>query len=788
MVKHRNIDFFRRYDFLSIRLHFPVEEIGLKKKSEQTICVFRSAWAVACTMGHSYVGTEHLLIGIAMTPCPARRQLERQGLSAQELFGHLLRQHGRGSVCKYLAQGLSERARRCILLAANEERPVQPEGLLRAMLRDGGNGASTLLAGCRIDADLLFTNLYEGQSARKEQTMQNSRLLDQFGVDLVATASSAGRIIGRQKEIETVLRILSRKQKNNPALIGQPGVGKTAVVEGVAQAIAAGAVPDCLRDKHLYMLDIASLIAGTKYRGEFEERIRDILIEVRRAGNIILFIDEMHTLVGAGAAEGAIDAANLLKPALGRGELQLIGATTLTEYRKHIEKDAALERRFRAVQVAEPSKAEAREILEGLRSMLETHHHLPISDSAIDAAIELSCRYLTDKYLPDKALDLLDEGAACAAMRRNLLCPPDTARELENALHEAVRDGRYEQAAKLRDDLSRLNRAPACLQTVDASDIMAVVSSRTGIPLGTISRSEKQQLLQLETTLCKRIVGQDSAVRAVAEAVRRGRSGLSEGKRPIAAMLFTGPTGVGKTELCKALAEAVYGDEKSLIRIDMSEYMEKFSVSRLIGAPPGYVGHGEGGQLSEQVRRKPYSLVLLDELEKAHPDICGLLLQILEDGILTDSEGRQVDFRNTLLVMTSNLGSASAKRGALGFEASLEDLHLQTLREHFSPELLGRIDCIAVFRPLGQPELEKIAKMQLSSLQERGEKLHLKLSYAPEVAACLAKKCLGKGSGARTLRHLLHKELEAPLAARLLSESRELSVSVQVKDGNLLLS
>ena len=788
MVKHRNIDFFRRYDFLSIRLHFPVEEIGLKKKSEQTICVFRSAWAVACTMGHSYVGTEHLLIGIAMTPCPARRQLERQGLSAQELFGRLLRQHGRGSVCKYLAQGLSERARRCILLAADEERPVQPEGLLRAMLRDGGNGASTLLAGCRIDADLLFTNLYEGQSARKEQTMQNSRLLDQFGVDLVATASSAGRIIGRQKEIETVLRILSRKQKNNPALIGQPGVGKTAVVEGVAQAIAAGAVPDCLRDKHLYMLDIASLIAGTKYRGEFEERIRDILIEVRRAGNIILFIDEMHTLVGAGAAEGAIDAANLLKPALGRGELQLIGATTLTEYRKHIEKDAALERRFRAVQVAEPSKAEAREILEGLRSMLEAHHHLPISNSAIDAAIELSCRYLTDKYLPDKALDLLDEGAACAAMRRNLLCPPDTARELENALHEAVRDGRYEQAAKLRDDLSRLNRAPACLQTVDASDIMAVVSSRTGIPLGTISRSEKQQLLQLETTLCKRIVGQDSAVRAVAEAVRRGRSGLSEGKRPIAAMLFTGPTGVGKTELCKALAEAVYGDEKSLIRIDMSEYMEKFSVSRLIGAPPGYVGHGEGGQLSEQVRRKPYSLVLLDELEKAHPDICGLLLQILEDGILTDSEGRQVDFRNTLLVMTSNLGSASAKRGALGFEASLEDLHLQTLREHFSPELLGRIDCIAVFRPLGQPELEKIAKMQLSSLQERGEKLHLKLSYAPEVAACLARKCLGKGSGARTLRHLLHKELEAPLAARLLSENQELSVSVQVKDGNLLLS
>lgn len=760
----------------------------MKKSNSQTEAVLRSALAAACAMGHSYVGTEHLLIGISMTPCPACVQLSRQGLRSPELFGRLLRLNGRGCSSDRLAQGFSDRARQCIALAAGEERPIRPETLLRAMLRDRENGACTLLAGCRIDADLLFTNLYEGQSARKEQTMQNSRLLDQFGVDLVAQAESAGRIIGRQEEIETVLQILSRKQKNNPALIGQPGVGKTAVVEGVAQAIASGAVPECLCQKRIYMLDVASLIAGTKYRGEFEERIRDILIEVRRAGNIILFLDEMHTMVGAGAAEGAIDAANLLKPALGRGELQLIGATTLTEYRKHIEKDAALERRFRAVQISEPSKQEAREILEGLRPGLEAHHRLPISDSAITAAIDLSCRYLTDKYLPDKALDLLDEGAACAAMRRSLLCPPDTARELESALHEAVREGRYEQAAKLRDDLSRLSRAPACLQTVDAADIMTVISKRTGIPLGTISRSEKQQLLQLESTLSKRIIGQAHAVRAVAEAVRRGRSGLAESGRPVAAMLFTGPTGVGKTELCKALAEAVYGDEKSMIRIDMSEYMEKFSVSRLIGAPPGYVGHGEGGQLSEQVRRKPYSLVLLDELEKAHPDICGLLLQILEDGILTDSEGRQVDFRNTLLVMTSNLGSAASKRGALGFEASVEDAQLKVLRERFSPEFLGRIDCIAAFRPLGAPELEQIAKMQLSSLRERGEKLHMKLSYMPEVAAYFAKKSIGSGSGARALRHLLHRELEAPLAARLLSENADLSIRVSVENGCLAFS
>lgn len=785
MEKHRNVEFFAGMNFLRRGKTFPWRNRRMKKQDLKTVRVLRCAFAVSAAMGHSDVGTEHLLLGIAMTPCPARTQLGRQGVQSRELIRRLLDLRGCGCISSRLPQGLSERARQSIACASQEEHPVRPEALLRAMLRDQGSGACALLAGCRIDADLLFTNLYEGQSTRKEQAMQNSGLLDQFGTDLVA--NTPPHIIGRQKEIETVLRILSRRQKNNPALIGEPGVGKTAVVEGVAQAIAEGNVPECLRGKRLYMLDIASLIAGTKYRGEFEERIRDILAEVRRARNIILFIDEMHTLVGAGAAEGAIDAANLLKPALGRGELQMIGATTLTEYRKHIEKDAALERRFRAVQVAEPSKAEAKAILEGLRPALEAHHRLPISDSAVQAAIDLSCRYLTDKFLPDKALDLLDEGAACAAMRRSRLCPPDTARELENALHDAVAEGRYEQAAKLRDDLCRLSRVPDCLQAVDAADIMAVVSGRTGIPLGTLSRSEKQQLLSLEATLSGRIVGQDSAVKAAADAVRRGRSGLSEGKRPIAAMLFTGPTGVGKTALCKALAEAVYGDEKSMIRVDMSEYMEKYSVSRLIGAPPGYVGHGEGGLLSEQVRRKPYSLVLLDELEKAHPDICSLLLQILEDGILTDSEGRQVDFRNTLLVMTSNLGGTDAKRGALGFEASADDAQYRMLREHFSPELLGRIDCIAAFRPLGQAELEKIAQMQLSSLRERGEKLHLKLNIKPEAAVWLAGKCAGAPSGARALRHLLSRQVEAPLAARLLSQPPAEELTLCVQSGELIL-
>lgn len=758
------------------------------RENEQTRQILRRAWGLACFLGHSCVGTEHLLIAIALTPAsPACRALSWQAVSAWELLGQLVQAVGRGMPTERLVQGLSPKARRAVAVAAAEKMPVTPETLLSAMLRDEACGASRLLSRCAVSADVLFTDLYLGQSARKEQAMPNTRLLDQFGVDLVERADKSERIIGRQREIETVLQILSRKHKNNPALIGEPGVGKTAIVEGVAQYIAAGRVPEPLRGKRLFALDMASVIAGTKYRGEFEERVRDIVAEVRRVQNVILFIDEMHTLVGAGAAEGAIDAANLLKPALGRGELQLIGATTLSEYRKFIEKDAALERRFRPVQVREPSREETRDILEGLREGLEAHHRITITAEALDAAVELSCRYLTDKFLPDKAVDLLDEGAACASMARTLGCSTDTAQEMEQSLRDAVRAGQYEEAAKLRDRLQKLRKSPAAPRMVRAQDIAAAVSNRTGIPVGAVSLTEKQRLRTLEATLRNRVIGQEAAVRAAAEAVRRGRSGIAEQKRPVAAMLFTGPTGVGKTELCKALAEAVYGSESAMIRVDMSEYMEKFSVSRLIGAPPGYVGHDEGGELSERVRRRPYSLVLLDELEKAHPDVCGLLLQIMEDGILTDSNGRCVDFKNTLLVMTSNLGSEYAGRAALGFGAPAEDMTARALQEHFPPEFLGRIDCIATFRSLGEAELTKIAEKQLDALCQRAAARKLQLSYPSDLSAFLAKRCLGKRSGARELRRLIQSELEAPLAQALLSEQPKKEVAVLLRGNAIAL-
>ncbi len=738
--------------------------MGPKEEKEW---ILRQAYALACLLGHSALGTSHLLIAAASRGGPA---WNRQSITPQELLGQLLFHRGRGRPQRALAYGLTPRAKRA--LRSKEELPL-------CLLRQEDSGAVGLLRACKADLDLLFTNLIRGEETRKEQAMQMTRLLDQFGVDLVEQADRTRVVIGRQQEIETVLQVLSRKHKNNPALIGEPGVGKTAIVEGVAQYLAAGTVPDALRNKRLISLDMASVLAGTKYRGEFEERMRDIINELRRVRNVILFIDEMHTLVGAGAAEGAIDAANLLKPALGRGEIQIIGATTVEEYRKHIEKDGALERRFRCVQVREPDREETKQILRGLRPGLEEHHGIAIGEEAIEAAVELSCRYLSDRFLPDKAVDLLDEGAAYAKFLQS------TGGQQAKHLLQAVYDGRYEKAAGLRESL-RLGMAKP--PAVGAEDIAAAVSGRTGIPAGVISITEKQRLRSLEEILHKRIIGQDAAIRAACDAVRRGRSGLAEPKRPLAAMLFTGPTGVGKTELCKALAEAVYGSEKAMIRVDMSEYMEKFSVSRMIGAPPGYVGHEEGGELCERVRRRPYSLVLLDELEKAHRDICGILLQVMEDGILTDSAGRTVDFKNTLLVMTSNLGSEHAGRGALGFGASAEDRTMQALREQFPPEFLGRIDCIAPFRPLGETELTGIATLQLTALQKRAEEHRLRLSVTPELARGIAHRALNSRSGAREIRRLIQTELEAPLADRLLSERPDDRITARFANGQILLS
>ena len=602
--------------------------------------------------------------------------------------------------------------------------------------------------------------------------METTKLLEQFSEDLLEKASSMEPVIGREQELEAVISILSRKNKNNPALIGEPGVGKTAIAEALAQRMVAGRVPVQLRDKRLLSLNMANLVAGTKYRGEFEERVRDLLQEIRRAGNIILFVDEMHTIVGAGAAEGAIDAANILKPALGRGELQMLGATTLAEYRKYIEKDPALERRFRPVLVEEPGPEEALAILKGVRSGLERHHHMKITDEALQAAVEMSRRYLPELFLPDKAIDLLDEGAARAHLEEMRATKGSYEQEkasLELELSDAVRDSRFEKAAELRDRmhwmLSRGGEKRG--RAVTAADVAGAVSARTGIPVGNLAMEERQKLLGLADALNQRVIGQPEAVEAAAAAVRRGRSGLADQNRPIACLLFTGPTGVGKTELCRALAQELYGDSNAMIRLDMTEYMEKQSVSRLIGAPPGYVGYEEGGALTEKVRRRPYSLVLFDELEKAHPDVTGILLQVMEDGVLTDSLGRQVSFKNTLVVMTSNLGGERRESEGLGFlPQSREEGALECLKGHFTPEFLGRIDKVAVFRPLSRQTLEKIAAGQLARLQARAGKNGLRLRFGPELEGVLAGQC-GK-SGAREIRRNLQNQIENPLSQFLL--------------------
>ena len=596
-------------------------------------------------------------------------------------------------------------------------------------------------------------------------------------------------VIGREKEIDMVVGILCRKNKNNPALVGEPGVGKTAIAEGLAQRMAMGNVPPQLKEKRLVSLNMANLVAGTKYRGEFEERLRDVLAEIRRSGDVILFVDEMHTIVGAGAAEGAIDAANIFKPALGRGELQMLGATTRDEYRKYIEKDAALERRFRPVVVEEPTEDAALTILKALKPGLERHHHLRITEEAIREAVRLSVRYLPDLYLPDKAIDLLDEGAARARMEDMCSSRGGAARkDLEQELQGAVRERKFEKAAELRDkmqNLSKPSEGSRRSRSVSGGDIAWVVSARTGIPVGRLSAGERERLLQLEGLLSSQVVGQEKAVAAVAEAVRRGYSGIRDAARPIACLLFTGPTGVGKTELCRALAEEVYGSRNAMIRLDMTEFMEKQSVSRLIGAPPGYVGYEEGGKLTEAVRRRPYCLVLLDELEKAHPDVLGILLQIMEEGELTDSTGRRVSFKNAIVVMTSNAGSQVRSEG-LGFCAAGKETEMgKALRQVFSPEFLGRIDQIVHFDILGKGAMEAIAWKYLRQLQQRTATAGTQLHMPQETADFLLEKASGK-DGARQLRRLVQTEVEGPLAAFLLRCSRKPSkVKMKLEAGKV---
>ncbi len=779
--------------------------------------VLRCAQAAAGELGHGYVGCEHLLLAMLREEDDAAcRALNASGIYESAVRERMIEKLGRGTAERSTVQGLTPHARCAVELAVGEAMrtgggEIEAGHLLLGILRDSGNMAVRLLRSLGVDTKKLYSDtlramslsprklsLPEVRASRAEA--KNGKTLLEFSRDLTAMARE-GRldpVIGREKEIARALRILTRRTKNNPVLIGEPGVGKTAIAEGLAEKIAAGDVPEELLDKRILLLDLSGMVAGTKYRGEFEERIRAVLDEVRRDGNVILFIDELHTIVGAGSAEGAVDAANILKPALGRGEIRVIGATTLEEYRKFIEKDAALERRFQSVQVGEPDEKQALQILHGLRPKYEAYHGLSIEDEALRTAVTLSKRYLPDRFLPDKAIDLIDEAAASVKLSARSASPELKA--LEEKASAAARDKEtairaqdYEKAARLRDAeesfrtqaaAERKKQAREAEKTavhVTAEDIATVVSNWTGIPVTRLNESESARLLTLEETLHARVVGQEDAVRAVARAIRRGRVGVKDPKRPVGSFLFLGPTGVGKTELSKALAEAVFGSEDAMIRIDMSEYMEKHAVSRLIGSPPGYVGYDEGGQLTEKVRRKPYSVVLFDEIEKAHEDVWNILLQILEDGVVTDAQGHKVDFRNTAVIMTSNIGAKSitAAGTPLGFApeeqksadaqfAAVKAAVIAELRRTFRPEFLNRVDETIVFRRLSREDCAEIARRLLAQTVSRAAALGITLEADEDCAVSLAERGYDVSYGARPLRRLIRGEVEDALATCLL--------------------
>ena len=750
--------------------------------------LLRSAFSQAQRRGHSYVGSEHILLALLEDAGWPGRILCGAGLDPGIIGQMATLLYGAGSASLPLPQGFTGSARKILRLAAKEAlrlnaREVDSAHLLLALLRCRQSAAQELMCIAQVDADEVFTRTVDylqwqkDAPAKQKKEAVATKLLEQFSEDLILKATSLDPVVGRDREIDMVIGILSRKNKNNPALVGEPGVGKTAIAEGLAQRMAVGNVPPQLKDKRLVSLNMANLVAGTKYRGEFEERLRDVLTEIKRNGDVILVVDEMHTIVGAGAAEGAIDAANIFKPALGRGELQILGATTLTEYRKFIEKDPALDRRFRPVMVEQPTAEATASILRCLKPGLERHHHLRISEEAIDEAIRLSVRYLPDLYLPDKAIDLLDEGASHARMEELHQGRHSTSRqELEQELNEAVRESKFEKAAELRDKMQKLASRGALgrSRSVSGADIAWAVSARTGIPVGSLTANEREKLLHLGKKLEEKVVGQQEAVQAVSEAVRRGFAGVRDAGRPVACLLFTGPTGVGKTEVCRALAEELFGSKDAMIRLDMTEYMEKHSVSRLIGAPPGYIGYEEGGKLTEAVRRKPYCLVLLDELEKAHPDVAGILLQIMEEGQLTDSSGRRVSFRNAIVVMTSNVGGQLRGDG-LGFCPAGRDQETEAALGHtFTPEFLGRLNRIVCFAKLTDSAMEAIAQKYLDQLQQRMKVSGISLEFPKDLTQRLRKECTAK-DGARQIRRLVEQKVEGALSDFLIQSCKKCS-------------
>ena len=749
----------------------------------------------ARALGHSYVGSVHLLMALTLQPGLTGQMLSFAGCSPALVEKMSVVLYGAGTADLPLPQGFSGEAEAVLRSAAAEaqisgENRIGPVHILLSILRQEQTAARDLLLMCGVDAPALFSKIVEqtNQGYVKKEAV-NTKLLDQFSEDLIQKAAVMDPVIGRQKEIDTVIGILSRKNKNNPALIGEPGVGKTAIAEGLAQRMAAGNVPPQLKNKRLVALHMANLVAGTKYRGEFEERLRDVLAEIRRSGDVILFVDEMHTIVGAGAAEGAIDAANIFKPALGRGELQMLGATTMEEYRKYIEKDPALERRFRPVRVEEPDQEATMQILRGLKPGLERHHRIRISEEALTEAVRLSVRYLPDLYLPDKAIDLLDEGASHARMEELYTMRPNLQLSLEQELSDAVKSSQFEKAAEIRDRMQKLvlrSSEGRRARMVTGSDVAWAVSMRTGIPAGRLAEDMRSRLLRLEETIGQQVIGQEQAVRQVCRAVRTGLSGIRDENRPVASFLLTGPTGVGKTELCRCLAVELYGKEEAMIRLDMTEFMEKQSVARLIGAPPGYVGYEEGGKLTEAVRRRPYCLVLLDELEKAHPDVTGILLQIMEEGVLTDSTGRRVSFKNAVIAMTSNVGGQLHTDG-LGFQpADQAQRSLDALRQRFSPEFLGRLDETVHFRKLDGVDMERIAQKYLTKLEQRMKANGMQLILPDKLAQLLGAAGIQKG-GARDLRRLVQERVETPLASFLLSSDKKPSKIRCALDGEQLL-